>query len=467
MPENPPPPPLPEEAHPESFAPADPEKANLPPVPPPHSPGDQPPGDQPPADGPAAGWLSEPAPRWKLPPALSVPPEWRRPLLIGGICLAAVVVGLMVGRSAFRSPEVPIFEPRQDEEEAPLPVEASADAPVEIPVTPLEALPPGSKSEVDATDYDLLARIQGEWLLDLGQRGEVRVRFTNQVASRHSQGGYQVRIYRCESRQLPDRFSLVRVPDGGNFIAFHGDRGETRDVFENIEIHHRDLFSFTEATSGRRRYGHRAGTAAPPSSQVAENDPPTALESAPTWQEPAPAEGLYEEDEDEPAGDEREEEIDNLWKIARSQRAARQYGPLVHTLDRLLELQPRHAGARRMKQEAQQQLREQNRGSLTETQRLLDQLADAIEDHDMDRLRGLWGGRFDNETSRFFTQLFRRYPRLKVRASLVSVTVEARNTTGFVASISIEGKERGRRAETQQYNWRGRLRDGGFASAFP
>lgn len=445
MPETPFPPPLPEDSHPESFAPPPPAE-----------------------DEPAAGWISEPAPRWKLPPALVLPPEWRRPLLIGGVCLAAVVVGLMVGRSAFRSPEVPTFEPRAEDEEAPLPVEASADAPVEIPVAPLEPLPPGAKSEVDATDYDLLARIQGEWLLDLGQRGDVRVRFTNQVASRHSQGGYQVRIYRCESRQLPDRFSVVRVPDGGNFIAFHGERGETRDVFENVEISSRDLFSFTEATSGRRRYAHRAGTAAPPpSSQVAENEPPPGSEGAPTWQEPAPAEDYGDDEEEEGSGDERQEEIDNLWKIARSQRSARQYGPLVHTLDRLLELNPRHSGARRMKQEAQQQLREQNRGSLTETQRLLDRFADAVEEHDMDGLRDLWGGRFDGETSRFFTQLFRRYPRLKVRASLVSVTVEAKNTTGFVASVSIEGREKGRRAETQQYSWRGRLRDGGFANAFP
>lgn len=454
-------PPLPEEAHPESFAPAEGEPHTVVPPLPPLPPGGDP---EPPA------YISEPAPRrkWEWPPALTLPPEWRRPALIAAVCLAAVIAGLMVGRSAFRSPEVPVFEPSEEEEEIPLPVEASAEAPVEIPVAPLETLPPGSKSEVDATDYDLLSKIQGEWLLDLGQRGDVRIRFTNQVASRHSQGGYQIRIYRCESRQLPNRFSLVRVPDGGNFIAFHGERGETRDVFENVEIQHRDLFSFTEATTGRRRYAHRAGTPAPPSSQVAENEPPPAFEGAPTWQEPSPAEDFGDEDDEESSGDERQDEIDNLWKIARVQRSNRQYGPLVHTLDRLLELNPRHAGARRLKQEAQQQLREQNRGSLTQTQRLLDQFADAIEHRDLDRLRDLWGGSFDGETSRYFTQLFRRYPRIKARASLVSVTVEAKNTTGFVASVSIEGREKGaRRAETQQLDWRGRLRDGRFASAFP
>lgn len=446
MPENTLPPPLPEDSHPESFAPAE--------MPAEPSPG---PDD-------AGSPVLVPRRRW---PPIEVPPEWRRPLLIGGICLAAVLIGLWAGRSAFRSPEVPTFEPRSEEEEIPLPVEASPDAPVEIPVSALEPLPPGSKQEVDATDYDLLARIQGDWLLDLGQRGDVRVKFTNQVASRHSQGGYQIRIYRCESPQLPDRYSLVRVPDGGNFIAFHGERGETRDVFENIQVQSRDLFSFTEATTGRRRYGHRAGTAAPSSPLAQGESPPPGTEEEPTWQEPQPAEQLADEEDEGSSGDERQDEIDNLWKIARSQRAARQYGPLVHTLDRLLELNPRHSGARRLKKEAQQQLRDQNRGALDRTQSLLDQFADAVEDHDLDRLRDLWGGRFDNETSRYFTQLFRRFPRLKVRATLVSVTVEAKNTTGFVASVSIEGKEKGRRTENQQISWRGRLREGGFAGSFP
>lgn len=463
MPENtfPPPPPDPR---------PEPPAASPPPLPPP------PPLPDLPRDDDGEEIFSGRSPRrgWQLPETwrqLRIPKPWRKPLLVGGLALAAIVFGLMVGRSAFRVPDAPSFEPLE-EEETPLAVEANQETTIEIPVAPPEAGLPvdPQQGEIDATDYGLLARLQGEWEIDLGQRGEVRVKLTNQVASQHSQGGYLVRIYRCESRQLPRRFSLVRVPDGGNFIAFHGERGETRDVFENIEINHRDLFSFTEATTGRRRYGRRVGSGATSPSPVAQDTGQAPPEQAPTWEAPAPIagedfaeddEGGYDEDQDQ------EDEVENLWKIARSQRAAKQYGPLTRTLERLLEVSPRHPGARRWMAEVQQLLRDQNKEGLGRTQRLLDDFAKAVERRDLDDVRDLWGGRFDGETSRFFTQLIRKSSRLDVRAVLVSVTVDGKNTTGFVASVTIESKEKGRRAEVQEYSWHGRLKDGRFASPFP
>jgi hypothetical protein len=465
MPENtlPPPPPDPRPEPPAATPPP------LPPIPPPIP-------EVPPDDG-GEQIFSSRSPRrgWRLPEEWRnwrIPKPWRKPLLVGGLALLAIVFGLMVGRSAFRVPDAPTFEPLE-EEEAPLAVEANQETTIEIPVAPPElGLPadPPQGGEIDATDYGLLARLQGEWEIDLGQRGEVRVKLTNQVASQHSQGGYLVRIYRCESRQLPSRFSLVRVPDGGNFIAFHGKQGETRDVFENIEVSHRDLFSFTEATTGRRRYGRRVGSAAAPPSPVAEDAGQAPPEEAPTWEAPAPVAGEEYADEDEDSYDEdedRDNEVENLWKIARSQRAAKQYGPLMRTLERLLEVSPRHPGARRWMAEVQQLLRDQNKEGLRRTQSLLDDFASAVESRNLDRLRELWGGRFDGESSRFFTQLIRNSSRLDVRAVLVSVTVDGKSTTGFVASVTIESKERGRRAEVQEYSWHGRLKDGRFASPFP
>lgn len=397
-----------------------------------------------------------------------IPRRWRRPLLLATLCLTAIGLGLCAGRSAFQAPEAPTFEPR-DEPLYSTPVEAVPNAPVEVQAAPPPRLPttPGDL-ETDATDYELLGRIRGEWQIDLGGRGEARVTFTDEVVSQVKEAGFLVRVYRSVSRQLPERFSVVRVPDGGgNFIAFHGDGGETRDVFENVELAGRDVFAFTEATSGRRRYARRTGSALPPPTDVAGAPlPAPGEEPAASWQEPEPTtldDERGEAEEEEEDGD----ELENLWKIARAQRERKQYGPLVHTLDRILEINPRHPLARRWKNEIEQQLRSQNREALNRTQDLLDDLADAIEDRDLDELRRLWGGRFDNETSRFFTQLFRRYSKLKVRASLVSVTVEAKAATGFVASLSIEGRERGRRAETEEYAWRGRLQDGRFASPFP
>ena len=451
-----------------------PEPPAAPPPPPPLPPLPPPPPDLP-ADG-GEEIFSNRSPRrgWQLPEKwreLRIPKPWRKPLLVGGLALAAIVFGLMVGRSAFRVPDAPSFEPLQ-EEETPLAVEASEETVIEIPVAPPEAGLPvdPQQGEIDATDYGLLARLQGEWEIDLGQRGEVRVTLTSQVASQHSQGGYLVRIYRSESRQLPGRFSLVRVPDGGNFIAFHGERGETRDVFENIEINHRDLFSFTEATTGRRRYGRRVGSGATPPPSPVPDATQAPTEQAPTWETPAPLsdEELDREDEERyDEGDEKEQEIDNLWKIARVQRAAKQYGPLMRTLERLLEVSPRHPGARRWMAEVQQLLRDQNKEGLRRTQSLLDDFAEAIESRSLDEVRGLWGGRFDGETSRFFTQLIRNSSRLDVRAVLVSVTVDGKSTTGFVASVTIESKGKGRRAEVQEYSWHGRLKDGRFASPFP
>lgn len=450
LPFPPPPPPPPPGPPPVPPAPPAPPLPPAPPAPPP---------------GPGEG-RDELTTSLRRPP----PPAWRRPLLLGGLSVAALLLGLLVGRSVFRAPEAPTFEPRPEKEVA-TPVEAAQETAIDIPVEPT-TLPTGAGGEVDATDYGLLAKLQGDWEIELGGRGAVRVSFSREELTQLSQGGYQVRVYRCSSPQLPSRFTPVQVPDGGNFIAFHDDDGQTRDVFENIELHQRDLFSFTEAATGRRRYARRSGSSAGPppgDSERPSGETSSPPESAPTWQEPTPSLPPADDQVDpgsSPSGDD-EQEIDNLWKIATQQRATRQWGALVRTLDRLLEIDPNHRAARRWKNEAQQQLREQNREALGRASDLLDAFTSAIEDRDLDALRELWGGRLDSDTSQFFVQLFRRYSRLRVEAELISVTVDGKKATGFVANVTIEGKEKGRRAETEEYRWHGRLAGEALAGPFP
>jgi len=446
-------------------------------TPPPSSP--TPPSEPSPA-------LPPPVPPTAVPPPSEAPgglttslrrplaPRWRRPLQIAGLSTVSLLLGLWVGRSIFRTPEAPSFEP-EVERSSGTPVEAAQATIVEVDATP-PLLPTGPNASVDATDYGLLAQIEGDWLLNFGQRGIVQVTFTKEKGTRLSQAGYEVQIYRCESPQLPSRFSLVRVPDGGNFIAFHDDKGETRDVFENIELHNKDLFSFTEAATGRRRYASRAGTAgAPPvvdarpplwpSGQLGRQDEESDSPPNAPFGDIAPS---PEESADEDLSHAEEEAIDNLWQIAKRQRSARQYGPLIRTLDSLLEIDPHHRTAQRWRSEAQQQLREQNREALKATRSLLDDFAEAIEDRDLGDLHELWDDHLDGDTSRFFTQLFRRYQRVKVRAELLSISVDSdKRATGFEARITFEGKEKGRRAEVETYNWHGRLIDEHFASSFP
>ncbi len=389
MPETSPPPPLPRTRIPEPASPPAP-PPELPPLPEPPEPAPFPSRPERPGRASSAGP--------KVIGSISAT-AFRR---AGGgrccsasLCLVAIAMGLCAGRSAFQVPEAPSFEPR-DEPVFSTPVEGLPNAPVEIQAAPSPRLPttPG-RQEIDATDYELLGRIRGEWEIDLGGRGEVRVAFTDEVASQVKEAGFLVRIYRAESRQLPDRFSVVRVPDGGgNFIAFHGDRGETRDVFENIELQGRDLFAFTEATSGRRRYARRTGSATAPPSDVAQSPAPEAGEAAPTgWQEPAPSAVPARMNTRTKATTRTADadEIDNLWKIARRQREARQYGPLQVTLDRILEINPRHPGARRWKTRSSSSCATRTSRPSLDTQELLGELADAVEDRDLDDLRRLVG----------------------------------------------------------------------------
>ena len=388
-----------------------------------------------------------------------------------GLCGLALGLGLIVGRSIFRSPEAPSFEKDRTEEPAAPPVEAAQETVIDAPPA-LAPTPAAGTGTLDATAYELLAQLLGEWRLDLGSRRNVRVVFTNQEVSRSSQNGFEVRLFRCESDELPGRFSLVQLPDGGNFLAFHDDSGATRDVLENIEAHGRDLFSFTEATSNRRRYARREGgnaTAPPELSDRGEGREPRNLPE-PTWPAPDPKPSAPPEATDEAeAGTlspDAEQEIENLWRIAKAQRSNKQWGPLKRTLDSLLEIDPTHPGARKWRREADEKLQDQNRDALDQVNGLLTEFASAVESRDMGQLRGLWSGALDTDTSQFFTQLFRRYSRLQVEASLVSIRVDGKKTTGFEALITIEGKD-GRRRETEEYRWRADLRNGRFASSFP
>ena len=139
---------------------------------------------------------------------------------------------------------------------------------------------------------------------------------------------------------------------------------------------------------------------------------------------------------------------------------------MKRTLDSLLEIDPTHPGARKWRREADEKLQDQNRDALDQVNGLLTEFASAVESRDMGELRGLWAGSIDTDTSQFFTQLFRRYSKLQVDASLVSIRVDGKKTTGFEAKVTIEGKD-GRRRETEEYRWRADLRNGRIASSFP
>lgn len=385
--------------------------------------------------------------------------------------MLALGLGLIVGRSIFRSPEAPSFEKDRSEEPTAPPVEAAQETVIDAPPA-LAPTPAAGTGTLDATAYELLAQLLGEWRLDLGSRRNVRVVFTNQEVSRSSQSGFEVRLFRCESDELPGRFSLVQLPDGGNFLAFHDDSGATRDVLENIESHGQDLFSFTEATSNRRRYARREGgnaTAPPELSDRGEAREPRNLPE-PTWPPPDPEPSTPPEDaapaDEGTLSPDAEQEIENLWRIAKAQRSNKQWGPLKRTLDSLLEIDPSHPAARKWRREADEKLQDLNRDALDQVNGLLTEFASAVESRDMGELRGLWAGSIDTDTSQFFTQLFRRYSRLQVEASLVSIRVDGKKTTGFEALITIEGKD-GRRRETEEYRWRADLRNGRIASSFP
>lgn len=430
-----------------------------------------PPPPPPPWPGPPQAAPPQTPQREELSTSLRRPPAppWKKPLILVGLGLLALFLGLLVGRSIFRSPEAPSFEKeKSDTPEAP-PVEAAQETVIDAPPAP-SPTPAADTRGMDATAYELLPQLLGEWRLDLGSRRNVRVVFTNQEVSRSKQSGFEVRLYRCESDELPDRFSLVQLPDGGNFLAFHDDSGATRDVLENIESHGRDLFSFTEASSNRRKYARREGgnaTAPTDLSDRGDGREPTSLPE-PTWPAPepepsAPPEDPADEGTLSPAD---EQEIENLWRIAKAQRANKQWGPLKRTIDSLLEIDPKHPAARKWRREADEKLQDQNRDALDQVNGLLTEFASAVESRDMGELRGLWSGALDTDTSQFFTQLFRRYSRLQVEASLVSIRVDGKKTTGFEALVIIEGKD-GRRRETEEYRWRADLRNGRIASSFP
>jgi hypothetical protein len=355
-------------------------------------------------------------------PRLFTPRPMPRAVKIGAGILLLLLVGFAIGRAIFLPPRAPSFDHLEDSDQPP-------------PET-VELAPAANPEEVAAPPT--LEGLWGTWIIDFGQRGQVQVRLTREQQLQGSYRGSAFPLYAAEGGGLPSHFGLP--PSPGDTLVWQDGKGQPREVFEQVEIHNADLFSFTEPATGRRRYAHRAGSLGAPG--LGEGEPGGAGGADPSL-------------------------IDGLWRQAEAQRAAGQHADLARTLAHLRALDPADSRVAEWQEEAERSQAQSRRAAFDEIRDKLHDLENAIEDRDLRDLRRLWGGQLDAETSRYFTQLFRNTTHLKVESRLLSVVLDGRGPESFDAVLRISTRTRGNRKwQVDEQAWQSDYRDGHFASPF-
>jgi hypothetical protein len=379
------------------------------------------------------------------------------------LALACLVAGLWLGRQLFQKPSAPDLSGA--------PPRPAVSAAVQEPNV-ADSIDPSGAAEIDATDIGLVTRLVGDWIFDLGERGQIPVRLTNVAAgdSRIESSGFQ--LFSVESEALPRRFGAVKTTDRGVLLAFVNERQELGTLFEQVELHNADLFSFVEAASGHRRFAHRAGTLGNlPADDLSIGE--AGAQDAETGEvadlrlpDLPPKEQKTTADKATLA--KRREEIAQLFKRADDLEKRQKWTALLATLDRILELEADNRQAKRRRGEVETVLAEQAREARDQVRDRLEDLRNGIQNRDLETIRRLWGNRLPPSSSRYFTQLFRRYTKIQARISLISFNLE-NNGIAFDAMVRLEGREKTRRRETnfEEHVWRGELDDGIFVTPFP
>lgn len=337
------------------------------------------------------------------------------------------------------------------------------------PDDPAQALPPPTpwaaeevdnlavveapRPDIDYTDRQAISRLAGTWEFESGGVA----RFGGEVGEEVDHGGARITVFPVEARGLPSRYTIVRVPGGGNFLAFWDDGYEV--VWENVVFHDRDLVSYSPLDSGRRRYAYRAGTRrfrrAPPPPFAGGAAPPLAeLDPAIDPDGPPPASGVPGTVADLPG----------LWERAETLRRAGRFHSLDDVLGQILGIDPGDRRAREWRAGIRDEMRQQERAVGDALRDRLRELASAVSDEDLRDVLGLWAGGADPATRRYFEELFRRRGEPRVGIELQTIQIED-GVAHFTADVSIVYPRDRRLADN--HRWRATFHGGRFSGPFP
>ncbi|MCP4659818.1 MAG: hypothetical protein GY856_30820 [bacterium] len=335
----------------------------------------------------------------------------------------------------------------------------------------------------DYTDREKIHRIAGRWMVEISGGGWATVQFTETMTREVQESNIHINYYDASSRTFPPYYTIVRLPDGGNFLAFQHPDGEYGDVFENVAFHDANTFSFTRGGIRKRFFAYRTTAAGVVSRREAPSVPRTREERSTAADgsagEETAAPGPASEAVETPAPPTTDaaaipppetRSARQLWEDARRLKEDQHFHSLVAVLDALLDADPYHEKAREWRSRCAKWIREQEEKETERARDFIDELVEAISDHDLDDVFELWDERPDAATRSYFQNLFGRYRVLHARGTIQSIRVRDA-TASFTAEIVIEGKTtKGRSIPfvlVAEHRWHGQLRDRRFAGSFP
>jgi len=248
---------------------------------------------------------------------------------------------------------------------------------------------------------------------------------------------------------------------------------QKRQIEQELEPDQAEPPESSEPSTGAPEPGiAQQPTASPPAggtvtTRPRQQPPPVATRPSPATETPSPVPTAPP-----PAPSRRS--ASELWLEAERLKSTHSYHSLRAKLDELLTVDPYHADARQWRDKCPGWIREHEEDLSEEVRDRLEELADGIDDRDLEDVLELWGKRVDVATERYLENLFSRYKVLKARYALERLNVHD-GAANFTARIVIEGKsQKGRKVPFETVfnrNWNGQVFDDGdrkrFSRSFP